>query len=141
MAEANHRYARPFAVRALPGAPARATLVLARLDARLDPLAELGLGIGDAQVVHNGGGRTREALRSIVLSSERFATSRSLVIHHPSAACDGVGASVRDAVAALRATRLAPSAVGIGGFVDEVATDILHPVAPPCPGGSTGVDP
>lgn len=53
------------------------------MDARLDPLRDFGLEIGDAHVIRNAGGRaTPDALRSLLFSWHALGTREVLVVHH-----------------------------------------------------------
>jgi carbonic anhydrase len=62
MLEANRSYAESFAQGDLEIGPA---LILTCIDTRLDPAKILGLGIGDAHVIRNAGGRASDdAIRS-----------------------------------------------------------------------------
>lgn len=78
--------------------PARRLAVLTCMDARLDPLRDLGIEIGGAHVIRNAGGRaTDDALRSLVLSWHTLGTREVLVVHHT-----GCGARVADEAALRR---------------------------------------
>jgi carbonic anhydrase len=152
---ANRRYARAFGPALLDPEPARSVAVLTCMDVRIDPLAMAGLGLGDAHVVRNAGGRGADALRSLALSCELFGTRRILVVHHTrcgmegltneamrerlaSHAPDGPGIdflpfadledSVRQDVALLRASPLIPPGVAIDGLIYDVATGLLEEV-------------
>ena len=53
------------------------------MDARLDPLAFLGFGLGDIHVIRNAGGRVSDdAIRSLVISQRLLGTDAVAVIHH-----------------------------------------------------------
>jgi carbonic anhydrase len=52
------------------------------MDARIIPSRQLGLEEGDAHVIRNAGGRTRDALRSLVISQRLLGTNEIAVIHH-----------------------------------------------------------
>jgi carbonic anhydrase len=52
------------------------------MDARLDPAKALGLSEGDAHVIRNAGGRTIEALRSVVISQQLLGTREIVIVHH-----------------------------------------------------------
>lgn len=56
--------------------------VVACMDARLDPAKALGLSEGDAHVIRNAGGRTVDALRSIVISQQLLGTREIAIVHH-----------------------------------------------------------
>ena len=57
------------------------------MDARLDPARVLGLEEGDAHVIRNAGGRTVDALRSVVISQQLLGTREIIIIHHVSLSC------------------------------------------------------
>ena len=48
----------------------------------LDPAKILGLNEGDAHVIRNAGGRTIEAVRSLVISQQLLGTREIVIIHH-----------------------------------------------------------
>ncbi|KAH7305836.1 putative carbonic anhydrase [Stachybotrys elegans] len=79
---ANEKYAATFNEGGLPMPPARKVLVVACMDARVDPAKELGLSKGDAHVVRNAGGRGIAAIRDIVISQQLLGTREIVVIHH-----------------------------------------------------------
>jgi len=78
----NERYAAGFAHGELPRPPRLPLAIVTCLDGRINPLAILGLGIGDANVIRNAGGRAAEALRSLVVSQHLLATREIIVMHH-----------------------------------------------------------
>ena len=81
--ESNGHFAAGFTQGELAMPPARHLAVVTCMDARLEPLAFLGLHLGDAHVVRNAGGRvTEDALRSLVISERLLGTDAILVIHH-----------------------------------------------------------
>jgi carbonic anhydrase len=139
---ANGRYAEGYDRGGLPAAPARRVAVVTCMDARLLPDRMLGLEEGDAHVIRNAGGRTREALRSLVISQRLLGTREVMVIHHAdcgmrSLTADAVrsqlgaddggmdylplgddpAAGVREDVELLRRSPLIPGDVVIRGFV------------------------
>ena len=80
---ANDRYAASFSQGNLSPEPSRRLAVLTCMDARLDPLAALGLRLGEAHVIRNAGGlATDDALRSLVISSTLLGTEAALVVGH-----------------------------------------------------------
>jgi carbonic anhydrase len=144
----NEGYAAGFSKGDLAAPPAKKTLVLTCMDARLLPSRFLGLEEGDAHVVRNAGGRAQDALRSIVISQQLLGTEEVLVIHHTGCGMlsfknpdlhakvkDELGAdasdidflpfsdleqSVRDDVEFLKDSPLVPDDVSIRGFVYDV---------------------
>ncbi len=80
---ANSAFADDFAFGELPLPPAKRAAILTCMDARIDAHALSGLGIGDAHIIRNAGGRaTEDAIRSLVISSKLLGTREWLVIHH-----------------------------------------------------------
>ncbi|KFH44406.1 hypothetical protein ACRE_048320 [Hapsidospora chrysogenum ATCC 11550] len=79
---ANGKYASQFTKGDLPLPPGRKFLVVACMDARLDPARALGLEEGDAHVIRNAGGRTVDALRSVVISQQLLGTREIIIVHH-----------------------------------------------------------
>ncbi|EIW77592.1 carbonic anhydrase, partial [Coniophora puteana RWD-64-598 SS2] len=56
--------------------------VVTCMDHRVDPIKIFGLNPGDAHVIRNAGGLTREALRSIIISQRRLGTKHIYVLQH-----------------------------------------------------------
>src|SRR5215475_5737496 len=57
--------------------------VVACMDSRLDVHATLGLELGDAHVIRNGGGVvTDDVIRSLVISQRLLGTEEIILIHH-----------------------------------------------------------
>lgn len=155
----NERFAAAFDQGGKPVLPARNVAVLTCMDARLHPERFLGLEVGDAHVVRNAGGRASEdALRSLVVSVVLQGTRECLVIHHTDcgmrtlsnpevhakvAAQTGTDAShidflplsaeaedgVRADVRHIRESPLMPDDLSVRGFVYDVDTGALAPVA------------
>ena len=145
---ANEGYASAFTKGDLPTPPAKQTIVVTCMDARLLPSRFLGLEEGDAHVIRNAGGRVQDALRSIVISQRLLGTNEVLVIHHTECGMltfknedlyakvqQDLGAdasdidflpfpdleqSVRDDVRFLKDSPLVPDDVSIRGFVYDV---------------------
>jgi carbonic anhydrase len=65
---------------ALP--PKRKVAIVTCMDARIVPARIFGLEEGDAHVIRNAGGRTREALRSLVISQRLLGTEAVMVVQH-----------------------------------------------------------
>jgi carbonic anhydrase len=63
--------------------PKKRVLVLACMDARLQPCRVLGLKAGDAHVLRNAGGVvTDDEIRSIAISQHLLGTREIVLIHH-----------------------------------------------------------
>jgi carbonic anhydrase len=100
---ANAIYAARFLLHGRPTDPSRQLAVLTCMDARLDPLAMLGLERGDAVILRNAGARaTEDAVRSLVLASALLGVKRLMLIGHTRCRLtakndDIIRAAVRDA--------------------------------------------
>jgi len=62
--------------------PSRKVAVITCMDARIDPAACLGIAEGEAHVIRNAGGRTHDALRSLLISQHLLETREVYVLHH-----------------------------------------------------------
>ena len=155
--QANESYASGFTKGDLPMPPAKGTIVLTCMDARLLPSRFLGLEEGDAHVIRNAGGRAQDALRSIVISQRLLGTNEVLVIHHTDCGMltfrnedlhakvkEDLGAdasdidflpfpdleqSVRDDVQFLKESPLVPEEVSVRGFVYDVESGKITEVS------------
>ena len=79
----NRLHAQSYTNGDLPAPPARRVAVVTCMDARLHPETFLGLGVGDAHVIRNAGGRVSgDAIRSLVISQRLLGTNEVVVIHH-----------------------------------------------------------
>ncbi|EIW86469.1 carbonic anhydrase [Coniophora puteana RWD-64-598 SS2] len=79
----NEQYASNFGDRgklALP--PSKKLIVVTCMDARINPAEALGIKDGEAHVIRNAGGLTKEAVRSVVISQRLLGTKDILVIQH-----------------------------------------------------------
>jgi carbonic anhydrase len=89
--EGNARYAETFTGGSLHHAPAERFMILTCMDARIEPVAALGLHLGDAHVLRNAGGRvTEDVLRSVALSQQLLGTTAIAVIHHTHCGMNGL---------------------------------------------------
>ena len=76
-------YAANFDRGELPLPPAKGVVVLACMDARLNPYGILGLSEGDAHVIRNAGGVvTDDEIRSLAISQRLLGTKEIILIHH-----------------------------------------------------------
>ena len=150
------RYAARFDKGDLPLPPASHALVVACMDARLNPYGVLGLSEGDAHVVRNAGGVvTDDVIRSITISQRLLGTNEIILIHHtdcgmltfhdddvkaqieadtglrPPFALEAFGdpdADVRQSMARIKASPYIPHKGSVRGFVYEVETGRLREV-------------
>lgn len=142
----------------LAAPPSRHIAILTCMDARLDPLRDLGLGIGDAHVIRNAGGRaTGDALRSLLLSWHALGTREVLVVHHTTCGVrtddetelrrrleEATGAdlgevalhtfsddeaAVRDDVRRIREAPFAPDGLVVRGAIHDLAAGEVREVA------------
>jgi carbonic anhydrase len=75
---------------ALSRIPQRGLAVITCMDTRIDPLASLGIALGDAVVVRNAGGRvTDDALRSVLLAVHELDVTEAVVMEHKGCALAG----------------------------------------------------
>jgi carbonic anhydrase len=66
----------------VPPAPAKGIAVLTCMDARIDPLALLGLELGDAHVLRNAGAIVTEDVHRSLEASRGIGSERVVVIGH-----------------------------------------------------------
>ncbi|CAE6460856.1 putative protein Mb1315 [Mycobacterium bovis AF2122/97] [Rhizoctonia solani] len=78
---ANEAYVKNYGGK-LPLPPARHVAILTCMDARIDPIASLGLKEGDSHVIRNAGGRASDAIRSLVISQRLLGTTEVVLFHH-----------------------------------------------------------
>lgn len=117
-----------------PAVPARRLAIVCCSDCRLDPLAALGLRVGDAHVFRNAGGRvTREVLRGLERSQRRFGTVGVAVLSHTDCRnliiFDAPRASAVDGLETVRAAGL-PHADGAGAAVVDIVTGRVTVIEP-----------
>lgn len=80
---ANEEYAAGFGLTGLGGRAAKGLAIVTCIDSRIEPLALLGLGPGDAKILRNAGARvTEDVLRSLVLATHLLDVDRVMVIAH-----------------------------------------------------------
>lgn len=151
-------YAAAFDKGDLGQRPARKVAVLTCMDARLAPMALLGLAEGDAHVIRNAGGVVSDdAIRSLAISQTLLGTVEIVLIQHtncglltleddeireklrqaageepewPVYAFADLEANVRESLDRLRESAFIPNKDSIRGFVYEVETGKLREVTP-----------
>ena len=137
-------------------APTRRVAIVTCMDARLDVLGALGLGVGEAHVLRNGGGVvTDDVIRSLAISQRRLGTREVMLIHHtdcgmqtltddgfraelqeatgvaPAFAIESfsdVEADVRQSILRVRRSHFLPHTDEVRGFVYDVETHRLTEV-------------
>lgn len=156
--EANARYAADFTLSGFDGVAKAGVAVVTCMDSRIDPLGMIGLVPGDAKILRNPGGRvTDQVLVALAIGVSLLNVDRVLVIHHTRCAMamsteeelhakigerTGQDAtwmslgvitdqvqSIRAEVAKVRSHPLVSDAVTVGGFLYDVDTGLLEPVA------------
>ncbi|WP_130865350.1 beta-class carbonic anhydrase [Acidipropionibacterium timonense] len=117
----NARYAQSFSTPEMPGRAAKGVGVVCCMDCRLDPLAMLGLELGDAKVLRTPGGRvTPDAHVGLIVGSHVLGIDRVLVIAHTRCAmASGDDAAVVAKVLEADGTDL--SGMRIGSSPDQLA--------------------
>jgi carbonic anhydrase len=155
---ANREFAASFALAGFDGVAHAGVAMVTCMDSRIDPLHMIGLEAGDAKILRNPGGRVDDqVLVALVVGVNLLGVERILVVQHTRCAmarsseqemrrqlgeASGEDASwmtigvieepeatLRDDVAKVRSHPLISDAVAVGGFVYDVDTGLLHPVA------------
>ena len=152
---ANARYREGFDAADLQLRPLQHLAILTCMDSRYTSQGVLGLSLGDAHVIRNAGGRvTEDVIRSLAISAALLDTRACIVIHHTDCGLFGrsdeelrqrvaevagtratfgflpfadLEQSVRDDVAALRASPYFPPEYSVLGFTYDVRTGRLQP--------------
>jgi carbonic anhydrase len=151
LVEANRHFADALGEVGKPALPPkRKVAIVTCMDARIVPARIFGLEEGDAHVVRNAGGRTSEALRSLVISERLLGTEAVMVVQHTDCGMltftnDDLHAKVKDDLGAdasdidflpfgdldenvradvefLKSSPLIPDDIEVRGFVYDVET-------------------
>jgi carbonic anhydrase len=151
------RYAASFDRGDLPLPPAKRIVVLACMDARLNPYGLLGLSEGDAHVIRNAGGVvTDDEIRSLSISQRLLGTEEIILIHHTDCGMltfgddefrrqiqqetgikpgwavetfDDLEEDVRQSIARIENSPFIPKKDQIRGFIYDVETGRLNEVS------------
>jgi carbonic anhydrase len=100
----------------MPPTPNKSLAILTCMDARIDPLALLGLELGDAHVLRNAGAVvTEDVLRSLETSRGLGTRDVAVIGHKDCGLGPGEEQRVRDAVAELKSS--AAGAGRVTGYV------------------------
>jgi carbonic anhydrase len=155
---ANRAFADEFDLGGFDGVAHAGVAIVTCMDSRIDPLRMLGLRHGDAKIFRNPGGRVdNAALEALILGAHLLGVRRILVIPHTRCAMasasehelqERIGASsgqdaswqpfgvvtdqeeaLREDIAKVHAHPLIPDSVKVGGFVYNVDTGLLEPLA------------
>lgn len=153
----NAQYAGAFDESGLAARAAKGLAVVTCMDSRIDPLAMLGMDLGDVKVLRNAGARvTDDVLRTLVVAVHLLDVERILVVPHTNckmasgseadvhqALADATGEDTRwmqlgatpDQLGALqlgieriRAMPYIPSSVTVAGAMYDVNTGRLEPI-------------
>ena len=156
--EANRRFASDFKLAGFDGVARAGVAIVTCMDSRIDPLGMVGLKPGDAKIFRNPGGRvTPQALEALILASHLLNVDRILVVPHTRCAMasasehelqERVGQSsgqdaswqtfgvvadqheaLREDVAKVLAHPLIPDTVRVAGFLYDVDSGLLEPLA------------
>ena len=156
LVERNRQAADAIKTPGMAAPPSRHVAVVTCMDARIDPLAELGLTVGEAHVMRNAGGVvTDDVIRSLCISQQLLGTREILVIHHTKCGMCGLDEAafsddlgrrlgarpswpicsfadpaddVRAAIATLRASPFIEHDTAVRGFIYDVDTGLLDEV-------------
>ena len=152
----NGSFADSLTERHLDVRPSRQLAIVTCMDSRLDVFAALGLEIGEAHVLRNGGGViTDDVIRSLAISQRKLGTREVMLIHHtdcgmqkltddgfraelqdatgvaPAFAIESfndVDADVRQSILRVRRSDFVPYRDSVRGFVYDVDSRRLHEV-------------
>ena len=111
--------------------PARRVAVITCMDARIDPLAVLGLSLGDANVIRNAGATVSDdVLRSLHAAESLLGVRRVVLIGHTDCAGHDSDASARVSLmdGARRIRGAMPDAFGVEALMYDVASGEVTPV-------------
>ena len=114
-----------------PREPARSVAIITCMDARIDPLAVLGLRLGDANVLRNAGATVSDdVLRSLRSAVELLGVRQAVLIGHTDCAGHGSDAAAAAAMAdgALRIRGAMGDAFGVEALMYDVASGTLTPL-------------
>ncbi|WP_420627044.1 beta-class carbonic anhydrase [Candidatus Poriferisodalis sp.] len=156
LVERNRRVADIVKTPGMARPPSRHMAIVTWMDARIDPLAALGLSVGEAHVVRNAGGVvTDDVIRSLCISQQLLGTREILVVHHSGCGMCGLDEAafskemeerfgerldwpigsfadpdndVGASIATLRASPFIEHDTAVRGFIYDVETGLLNEV-------------
>jgi hypothetical protein len=110
--------------------PARRLVIVTCMDARIDPLAVLGLRLGDANVIRNAGATVSDdVLRSLHAAESVLGVRRAVLMGHTDCAGHGSDEATRSALAdgARRIRGAMPDGFAVDALMYDVVTGSLNP--------------
>lgn len=120
---------------AVANSPRRGLVVVTCMDVRIDPLAVLGLELGDAHVLRNAGGQASDDItRGIEISQRKFGTRDIVVMHHTDCAAYGdadletIQLGLKETIRTIAASPEVPYANRMLGFVLDIGTGRISPL-------------
>lgn len=156
--DANRTFADDFQLSGFDGIAKAGVAMVTCMDSRIDPLRMIGLQAGDAKILRNPGGRvTDQVLVAVVLGATLLQVKRVMVVEHTRCAMASqsegqlheriaehtgidstwmsLGAisdqklTIRADVHRITSHPLISESVSVGGFLYDVDTGLLQPVA------------
>ena len=134
---ANRRYAKT-APKGFDGIAHEGVLILTCMDSRLEPLAMLGLRVGEAKILRTPGGKlTHDALAGMVMGVHKLQVDRILIIPHTRcAAAYGTEEQLADVITAASGVDAHGFDFGVvpdqeGRLREDVETVRTHPLVGP----------
>jgi carbonic anhydrase len=120
--DGNRQAAAAFTAGHLAAPPVRNLAIVTCMDARIEPLRQLGLGLGDTHLLRNAGGRvTDDVLRSLMVSTAALGVREVAVMQHLSCGMGKLSdAQLREKV--LETTGFDPGALEFLSFTDIEAS-------------------
>ena len=123
----------------LSNRPARRLAVLTCMDCRIDPLAALGLELGDAVVLRNAGAQASDdVLRSLGMARDALGVAAVDVVAHTDCAAHGGDDAAAAAGAREAADRINGALAGLeasAALLDLASGDVSRPAAARPPSG------
>ena len=111
--------------------PARRLVIVTCMDARIDPLAVLGLRLGDANVIRNAGATVSDdVLRSLHAAESKLGVRRAVLMGHTDCAGHGSDEATRSALAdgARRIRGAMPDGFAVDALMYDVRTGAVNPL-------------
>ncbi len=134
---ANARYSRT-APRGFDGIAHEGVLILTCMDSRLEPLAMVGLRVGEAKILRTPGGRlTPDSLAGMVMGVHKLEVNRILIVPHTKCAAASMSEQqMADAITELAGVDAHGVEFGVdpdqlGRLTDDVRSAREHPLIGP----------